>query len=399
LDDLPYTQEINEATGNEGISMERWYRQTVVVLWPKSNSFQILAGQGAKASVPRLRELTTEGSDAGAASCLELSNAIVDHWKPPMHRYGYMDDDHAIATEFAELIAEVADLKLAKRYLKEVIGTGCHGVEGSAVVRLAAKLGWSKLGTSLQESVNKQVPRTDGADLKNAVAFVHGLCSTTTKKDAKRRSVLKNVLSDLRTVIESWDKYRDERFTRRDRGRDGIIEQLFVAFDSVGDSKGLSEFLSYTLSKKKYDLHKVLIPAVKSLASDSERLSSASRKCLEQLRQHCIACLESLTSKAPSEPTHWAQKINIGCDCEDCERLQIFLHDKHEKVCRFKVRKDRRKHLHRQIEAHKCDLDHATDRSGSPQTLVCEKNRASFKAGAKAYRANLEILRELRAFD
>ena len=398
LDDLPYTQEINEATGNEGISMERWYRQTVVVLWPKSNSFQILAGQGGRASVPRLRELINEGFDDGAADRLELSNAIVDHWKPPMHRYGYMDDDHAIATEFAELITEVADLKLAKRYLKEVIGTGCHGVEGPAVARLAEKLVWSKLGTSLQESVAKQVPSTDGADLKNAVALVHGLCVTTTK-DAKRPSVLKNVLAELQTVIEKWDKYRDERFTRRDRGRDGIIEQLFVAFDSVGDSKGLSEFLAYALSKKKYDLHKVLIPAVKSLASDSERLSSASRKCLEQLRQHCIACLESLTSKAPNEPTHWAQKINIKCDCEDCERLQIFLHDKHEKVCRFKVRKDRRKHLHRQIDDHKCDLDHTTNRSGSPQTLVCTKNRASFKAGAKAYKANLEILRELRAFD
>jgi hypothetical protein len=200
-------------------------------------------------------------------------------------------------------------------------------------------------------------------------------------------------------VIEKWDKYRDGEYTHRDRGRDGIIEQLFVAFDFVGDSKELSEFLSYAFSKKKYDLHEVLIPAVKSLASDAEGLSSASRKCLEQLRQHCIARLELLTSKAPSEPTHWAQKVNIKCDCKDCERLQIYLHDKHEKVCRFKVRKDRRKHLHRQIEAHKCDLDHATDRSGSPQTLVCKKNRASFKISAKSYKANLEILRELRALD
>ena len=102
----------------------------------------------------------------------------------------------------------------------------------------------------------------------------------------------------------------------------------------------------------------------------TESLSSASRKCLEQLRQHCITRLESLTAKAPSQPTHWAQKINIQCDCEDCERLQIFLHDKHEKVLHFKVRKDRRKHLHRQIDAHKCDLDHTTDRSGSPHARL-----------------------------
>lgn len=245
--------------------------------------------------------------------------------------------------------------------------------------------------------MTKQDPRTDGTDLKDTVAFVHGLCTTATQKDAKRRSVLKNVLSDLRTAIEKWDEYRDAEYTRRDRGRDGIIEQLTIAFDAVGDSKALSEFLSYACSKKKYDLHQVLIPAVKSLASDSEKLSSASRKCLEQLRQHCITRLESLTATAPSEPTHWAQKINIECDCEDCERLQIFLHDKHEKVCHFKVRKDRRKHLHRQIDAYKCDLDHTTDRNGSPQTLVCKKNRTSFKRSAQQHETDLENLHELHA--
>ena len=36
-------QEINEATGNEGVSMDRWYRQAVLVLWPRQRYFAILA--------------------------------------------------------------------------------------------------------------------------------------------------------------------------------------------------------------------------------------------------------------------------------------------------------------------------------------------------------------------
>jgi hypothetical protein len=47
-------QEISEATGNEGASMERWYRQGVIVLWPAGRTFRILAGEGQASALPEL---------------------------------------------------------------------------------------------------------------------------------------------------------------------------------------------------------------------------------------------------------------------------------------------------------------------------------------------------------
>ena len=53
---------------------------------------------------------------------------------------------------------------------------------------------------------------------------------------------------------------------------------------------------------------------------------------------------------------------------------------------------DRRNHLEEKIRQHKCDLDFATERTRSPHTLVCTKNKASYQAELKTYRQDQESL-------
>ena len=46
---------------------------------------------------------------------------------------------------------------------------------------------------------------------------------------------------------------------------------------------------------------------------------------------------------------------------------------------------------------HKIDLTHVTDRSGSPQTLVCTKTTASYQASLKKYHEDQEHLETIKA--
>ena len=71
------------------------------------------------------------------------------------------------------------------------------------------------------------------------------------------------------------------------------------------------------------------------------------------------------------------------------------MNDPTEKVHRFRVRQDRRQHIER--NSHGCDMICVTDRTGSPQTLVCTKNTASYEARLKKYREDLGHLAALRA--
>ena len=77
--------------------------------------------------------------------------------------------------------------------------------------------------------------------------------------------------------------------------------------------------------------------------------------------------------------------------------LSRFLQDPTKDVGRFPLRKDRRQHLHQQIEKHHLDLTHVTLRAGSPQTLVCTKTLASYERRRKQYEVDKKLLAELES--
>jgi hypothetical protein len=139
----------------------------------------------------------------------------------------------------------------------------------------------------------------------------------------------------------------------------------------------------------------VLIPAVQKLRHEVDA-ASPGRADYCRLLSHCIAALASLTATPVPVPSDWAQNVTLRCNCADCTALQQFLRDPQARQHRFRVRKERRQHLHQQIDAHGCDVDHVTDRRGSPQTLVCTKNRASYERQQQAFANNTRLLTELR---
>src|SRR5260221_10539633 len=93
----------------------------------------------------------------------------------------------------------------------------------------------------------------------------------------------------------------------------------------------------------------------------------------------CREKLETLTAKDPAAPKNARRAAKIDCTCDDCAELKRFLEDPSETVHRFRVRQDRRQHLADRIRSSHSDLDLVTDKRGSPQTLVCTKNWASFQ--------------------
>jgi hypothetical protein len=87
--------------------------------------------------------------------------------------------------------------------------------------------------------------------------------------------------------------------------------------------------------------------------------------------------------------------IKLSCSCPDCRELQDFSLDPLERIHRFRVKKDRRQHLHNMIDKHRLDMTHITDRVGSPQTLVCTKDRRTFDRRMKEYKNEIAAMRLL----
>jgi len=62
--------------------------------------------------------------------------------------------------------------------------------------------------------------------------------------------------------------------------------------------------------------------------------------------------------------------------------------DPEAREARFRVRQDRRQHLHRQIEHDGLDMTHVTERKGSPQTLVCTKTRRTYQRQCEQHKVD-----------
>ena len=52
--------------------------------------------------------------------------------------------------------------------------------------------------------------------------------------------------------------------------------------------------------------------------------------------------------------------------------------------------------MHQQIDGHRLDMTHVTERTGWPQTLVCSKTRATYEHQCAAYNRDLASMAALR---
>lgn len=78
------------------------------------------------------------------------------------------------------------------------------------------------------------------------------------------------------------------------------------------------------------------------------------------------------------QPAQYASLVRprVTCPdsfCFDCDDLNAFLSSPKQRVDRFKVNKERRKHIHQLLEYHKIDCTHVSERQGTPYTLVITK--------------------------
>jgi hypothetical protein len=168
-------------------------------------------------------------------------------------------------------------------------------------------------------------------------------------------------------------------------------------FATISAPEHLDRFITHVLKdQRNYGLHEVLIPDVKAIYQWIAKVPAA-KPAASRLLQHCLTALRAATAQPVMPPKDWVRDSEMSCKCEDCQKLVVFLRDPEQRVGRFPLRKDRRQHLHQQIDKHRLDLTHVTERQGSPQTLVCTKTQASYELRLKQFGIDQKLLADMEA--
>ena len=387
----PDEQRLLEASGNEGASFERSYRRAALVLWRRERYAEVLLQAGVPAVLPHLRELIDSG--AARKEAVALARRLVKAWKaaPPPPAYEEPPPPEK-RDGMLMMLVDLGDAALLEKFIAAVVTCDFDGSENAALTGSAGLLGAEKTGALFSELVRRHTRVQHGH-------CVELICALSSGKKAPAKSEWRSALREIAgAAVEALDEigivrreaeWMEWRAPAKTRPVDAalVANLLDVLGDLDASALRAAAVEKFAARPEVFDPAGITVPA---LAMLREWDAAANR-----LWFHCAEFLLHRSARPPQSPADWRQEVKLSCACADCRELQAFTLDPAEKTHRFRTKKERRQHLHREIEKHALDMTHLTERTGSPQTLVCTKDRRSYQRRCDRYRRDIAALASL----
>jgi predicted 2-oxoglutarate/Fe(II)-dependent dioxygenase YbiX len=393
LDDMaPDDESFREATGNEGASFERSYRKAALVLWPRRNRIAVLNQGGLRATLPYLADLAERwvASGEGRASALwaqahELSGHMLVTW--PMDRWRLARSPEDVTTMLTNL-GRLGDTARVESFLADVTAAATY-TKGQADSILSAMrlLSPSRVITLFEAIVagNAGVGFADSADLlarAAAGAASGGPDLRPTDLLPAARALLAAMPGDpaRRSEETSWSRVRAVE--------PQVVVDIMATLERI-DSRSADAAADVILAwPETYGLDAVVVPAILKLGPAAAAGSAA----ITRLRDACLAHLRTRIDTPLAPPANWTRASAVTCSCSRCGELSRFLGDPSHPTWSYRAVQADRSHVESTILQSKSDLDCKTLRKGSPHTLLCTKNQASYERRARQREKDLADL-------
>ena len=394
--------------GNYGPSLDRWYHRAALLLWPKHASGNIALQAGFVAAVEELELRINELLAAKGKQKTQQYQACCAYAFEILKRDEFYKGSTVDAQALAALMVLLPKLNnesLNKTFFSHVFNICYSGSEALNLVNFLNAVGWREHHSSFISLFGKKNPQPCFKPIELLTGCLKQVKQT---RGAQQSGALKVIKAAAKKLLQHFSTWRDA-----DEADNFIFS--FVAYGEVEDSRVIAQkievlrdFLEYAhelfspaerklfveklvKANNAYPLHDVLIPVLMVFRQPPNK-----NKTLAPTVKHFVvtllALLKKQTAKPVQVPKHWKMGASWACNCNDCQRLKPFLKDAKAQRLEVKLAKARRAHMHRIVEAHVPDLAHETRRSGSPYTLVFEKNRNSYVEKQRLWEKELKIV-------
>ena len=417
LDDAPPDKQwLHESSGNEGVSLERAYRRAAFVVWPRSKTLEVLADAGINNAVNWVAEQLAANDGVANEQIDQFCKRLIDVW--PDNAYAYRPRSRPDHVRMLDLLAKNGREEPVRRFLHDVVSHAYRGTEHhDAIMRVLHLIPPVEAGKFLAGLAQTHFDRK----AENVLALLHLVWDRhQTAGDIWREPLLdcvRSALSAFRTMLLD-----DENANRSPRWSDMLLDDdedddvSYGGYDrptfspaAIRDvfllgwhgsllARGTPAEDSSTREAEQAALLVTNRPAV----IDPQRELAEALPALHQedglpgARVYTVlwnCAMERLLARSetpPVAPQDWRIETNAGCGCAHCQDLRAFCRDPDATTARFSMREDLRNHLQGVIGRADLDLDTQTEKKGRPYTLVCTKNRASYKRRLAEYAEDVE---------
>jgi len=288
---------------------------------------------------------------------------------------------------------------LLERFLRDVVTSSYDGSENEALLACADVLAGAQTAAVLSNLVSAQMRKRphECSELLLALSKSASLCFPEVA-EAEVAGLDSIGARDAET--ESPDsEAEDINWEAEDRQRPlgpEFLENLLRALPRFGDGSLCGAAAEKMTSRPGvFSPVTLVVPAVERIGAGRGKVTLPVESSVKRLWTGAAEFLLLRSEVPPEPPSDWNMDVEISCSCTDCRELQAFARNPAAQVHRFRVKKERRRHLHGTINRYRLDMTHVTERVGSPQTLVCTKDRRTFDRRMTQYREEIAAMRRL----
>ncbi|KAG9251867.1 uncharacterized protein F5Z01DRAFT_691404 [Emericellopsis atlantica] len=115
----------------------------------------------------------------------------------------------------------------------------------------------------------------------------------------------------------------------------------------------------------------------------------------QQLYQTLMVAAADRFDGQPPTTSNDLRRPAVNCSCPDCHHLNAFLASPTRETGKFPMNKNRRAHVHQQLDRARIDCTHVMERFGTPQTLVVQKTSRHHAENHKIWVQKIGMLARL----
>ncbi|MBF0133021.1 MAG: 2OG-Fe(II) oxygenase [Magnetococcales bacterium] len=390
----PDELEFEEASGNEGPSFERLYQCAALVLWPKEQRLAVICQGGLAVTLPFLQMLADQWIEGGQDVHLpqwrqahELAGHMISSWPDKKWFSWPASGKTTDESSFLSILAKLRDEKNISIFLTERTAQGVYSkADNLAMLSALAFLDPVHALKLIDLVISGNARRCFGGCTQLLRSAIEGL----------NGSLRENLLATTVTLVDALpgdgDPPSEPAWRRPDPVTPEDVADLVLALGLLGAAPSHRAADHILSNPKTYDLDKILVPATLAFRKKPETQGMVA---CQRLLSTCLTHLKIRIAEPLEPPNDWKRKIILSCQCMHCRELERFLADPKERQWAFRAAEAKRKHVESIIARAGCDLDFKTERRGSPHTLLCTKNQASYENRIRQRRKDLEDLAQL----
>lgn len=376
----PFKSEHEGWMGNYGNTVDRWYHRATVIMWPRRKAFEIRAKVSPAWAIEQLTKSVKAGSLSQAR---EKARSLVPFWQ----RRASREETKPFLEKTLRVASGLGDRELAASLLApfRLHQLGQRAMPHFVALLESYGLAWCR-ARLLQWEAGDNHPHGDRvtAWLQFMPTFCRKLCDSGAELGRELAQWL---------VAHQWTLTKDsiERHLE-DRERPHALERLtaiardmIYVLESCVAADGRDVHASIEAFVTSNETNYPVVCLVAALRDSRKRHTPKDLRALGlgAVRDHCVDRLTAALAAPARSADNWSITPPMKCGCELCGALGQFLTNRDQTRLEWPLAKDKRAHIHRQLDGYVLPVSHTTKRTGRPYSLVLIKTKTLFEREAE----------------